>query len=233
MNRITRRRAAVTVASMALLATSGLAATPGQAAPRSQELPRPTARNLATAPDLSPVPRPGRPVGKATTRKATRLPARFSLCQQPTRLGQRSIWVRDFKQISTTQVVLDFRTTKLARAARDSILDSYRDCVTDTDTNSTVGAVSGRLPLRRATVRAAKGATVNAIAADASRRHVGKRSLDFEDATVVQVGNRLTWLVVRSRGEDHNCATLRGEETVGQCGAYATADALAVRLARR
>ncbi|GAB2474310.1 hypothetical protein GCM10027030_05810 [Luteococcus sediminum] len=227
------RHTATGLAGLALLASSIMATPQAPAAARPTTLPQPTTANLATAADLAPVARQDQPVGPATTRRATALPEDFSLCDEPKALGQRTLLVRDFARIDSSQVVLGFGTARQASAARARILEAYRNCVIDADTNSTIGSVDGTLPLERSAVKRLRAAPVRATAASASMRYTEREWGAFEDAAVVQTGNRLTWLVVHTEGQDNNCSLLADDETIGQCGAFASADALARRLARR
>lgn len=230
---MTRTTVPATLACATLLTVGGGLATGSAApAPAATAPGQPHRSHLVTAGDLAPLARPGRPVGRAVDRPAGTPRATDSLCGWPAGLGQQSLLARDFAGIEATELVLGFSSPAAATRARARILDGYRHCVVDTDTNSTIGAVDGNLPVRRPSA-ASRTTPVVATAASAMRRGTGARQARFEQATVVQVDNRVAWLIGRSVGEDDNCATLPGDEVVGQCGTFAAAQRVTDRLAGR
>lgn len=249
---VAARRRAGALAVAAAMAAGGLAAA---ARPASAELPAPTGEpavaqlpaqarhevrlpsptraNLATAADLAPIARPGQAVGAGVDRPAGRWRARFSMCQQGKDLGERTVLVRDFGQIQTTQLLLGFDSAARAARARTEVLRWFEECETENPRTVTSGEVLETLMVLPPDRLAAGVDPINAVALQASRYNKRTGQGRFEDVTVSITGNRLSILVARSGGQDNNCATQPDDPEIGQCGAYTAAGAVVNRQLRR
>lgn len=187
--------------------------------------------NLVTVSDLAAVPAFGKRVGKATDYPANQWgQATVSMCQKSTQLGQTRMVLRDFSAIDTTEVVLGFASSTDASAARATLLQWYKSC--NRPATKGTGAIkpggftgqSVQLSVTgsRTPIRAVAGGAVQLDSATS----IGQ----FEDAVIVQTGDRLAWLIVRVHGQDNNCSILKNDPAIGQCGVFASADQVAKRL---
>ncbi|MEL4504914.1 hypothetical protein AAEX63_08775 [Luteococcus sp. H138] len=196
--------------------------TPSATAP--SPLPAVGAEQLPTASDLAPMGTYSLPLGQPVDHPDGLWGGSPTLCQPHPQLGQESLRVREFKDARVTAAVLGFSSPQDATAARQRILGWYRDCGRHA---GTVDEWTGKtLPVQQPAFQ-----PVVAVVANPSWKAEGENAqARHEESVIVQVGNRLTWLS-QVGGEEQNCG-LTPSDTVGACGAFASAQAVATRLSR-
>lgn len=192
--------------------TAGSVAAPSQAATGVG------VGQLPVASDLRDMGTANRPLGSATDHPAGRWDGvTMSHCRATPQLGQASLRVREYPGAQVVVAVMSFPDRAAASRARATVVEWYRTCPGSTAPDPWTGH---RLPA---------GAGVTAVALNAAWGSDGPTA-GHEEGAVVQVDSRLAW-VTQQHGAEQNCS-LEPSDVVGQCGAFASVDAVAARLAR-
>lgn len=186
--------------------------------------------NLATASDLSAILSLGHGVGTPTDYPAGDWgQAAASLCQRTQALGQSSTRLRTFSAIDVTVVALGFKDAATASSARATIVGWYKNCASQSSGSGGAVRVDAQWTGTRLPLTASGASPINATVGAVSVADTGSGGV-FEDAVVVQAGNRVEWVIQRNTGQDNNCSLLANDPTTGQCGVFASANNVAKRL---
>lgn len=131
-----------------------------------------------------------------------------------------------------TAVTLGFADEATATRAHQQIMGFYDDCAENWDREGEVleWIKPGEIPVPEGLSEVVEAATIQLSGATVAIVEDGEEEGLISSGTVVQVGDRLTWLISQGMGMDFNCA-LVADGDVGQCAEFAVAADLALRLA--
>lgn len=190
--------------------------------PTPHPLPAVTTAQLPTEKDLAPINTFNFPLRPQVDLPAGTWAGSPTLCQPHPDLRESSLQVREFTDARVTAAVLGFQDVAQATAARQKILGWYRNCAPhEGKVDEWTGA---RLAVKPRGVE-----PVVAVAANPYWEPSETAQGRHEEAVVVQAGNRIAW-VAQAHGEEQNCG-LEASTEIGACGPFASAQAIADRLA--